>query len=143
MLHAMADEYLDHLRAVPLFSTCSTNDLTAIAQAVDEITVEAGRVLITEGDVGKEAFVIVEGEATVSRNGEDIATLSAGAPFGEMALAERPPRNATVTAATPMRLLVLGQREFVGLLDETPGFARTILAAMATRLREKDLALYG
>lgn len=139
----MADEYLEHLRAVPLFANCSNADLTAIAAAVDEIEVEPGRILITEGEAGREAFIIVSGEATVSRDGQVVATLHPGAPFGEMALVDRSPRNATVTAATPLRLLVLGQREFVALLDGSPGFTRTILAALATRLREKDLALYG
>lgn len=139
----MADEYLEHLRAVPLFANCSNADLTAIAAAVDEIEVEPGRILITEGEAGKEAFIIVSGEATVSRDGQVVATLHPGAPFGEMALVDRSPRNATVTASTPLRLLVLGQREFVALLDGSPGFTRTILAALATRLREKDLALYG
>lgn len=139
----MADEYLEHLRAVPLFANCSNADLTAIAAAVDEIEVEPGRILITEGEAGREAFIIVSGEATVSRDGQVVATLHPGAPFGEMALVDRSPRNATVTASTPLRLLVLGQREFVALLDGSPGFTRTILAALATRLREKDLALYG
>ena len=140
---AMADDYLEHLRAVPLFSNCTNADLAAIAAAVDEIEVEAGRVLVTEGEMGKEAFVIVSGEATVSRDGTNVATIGPGAPFGEMALVDRSPRNATVTAVTAMRLLVLGQREFVGLMDSSPGFARTILAALAARLRAKDLALYG
>lgn len=139
----MADTYLEQLRAVSLFSRCSNAELSTIASAVDEIEVEAGRVLITEGDVGKEAFVIIEGEATVSRDGAAVATLVAGQPFGEMSLVDRSPRNATVTAATSLRLLVLGQREFAGLLDASPAFARTILAALASRLREKDLALFG
>jgi CRP-like cAMP-binding protein len=139
----MADQYLENLRAVPLFSGCSNSELEKIASAVDELSVDAGRVLITEGEVGKEAFVIIEGEATVSRDGAHVATLVAGQPFGEMSLVDRSPRNATVTAATPLRVLVLGQREFAGLLDASPGFARTILAALAARLRAKDLALYG
>lgn len=139
----MADDYLEHLRAVPLFATCSNADLAAIAAAVDELEVEAGRVLVAEGEVGKEAFVIVEGEAVVSRGGEVLNTIGPGNPFGEMALVDRSPRNATVTASTPMRLLVIGQREFVGLMDGSPGFTRSILAAVAARLRAKDVALYG
>ena len=139
----MADHYLEHLREVPLFATCSHADLAAIAAAVDELEVEAGRVLVTEGEVGKEAFVIVEGEATVTRGGETLNTIGPGQPFGEMALVDRSPRNATVTASTPMRLLVIGQREFVGLMDASPGFTRSILAALAARLRAKDVALYG
>ena len=99
--------------------------------------------LVAEGEVGKEAFVIVEGNAVVSRGGEVLNTIGPGNPFGEMALVDRSPRNATVTASTPMRLLVIGQREFVGLMDGSPGFTRSILAAVAARLRAKDVALYG
>lgn len=139
----MADDYLAHLRAVPLFATCSNTDLAAIAAAVDELEVDAGRVLVAEGEVGKEAFVIVEGEAVVTRGGAALNTIGPGQPFGEMALVDRSPRNATVTATTPMRLLVIGQREFVGLMDASPGFTRSILAAVAARLRAKDVALYG
>jgi CRP/FNR family transcriptional regulator, cyclic AMP receptor protein len=139
----MADEYLDHLRAVPLFSGCSNADLQAISRAVDGINVEAGRVIVREGEAGKEAFIVVEGEATVSQHDADVATIGPGAPFGEMALVDRAARNATVTAKTAMRLLVIGQREFGGLMDESPAFTRTILSALAARLREKDVALYG
>ena len=60
-----------------------------------------------------------------------------------MALIDRVPRNATVTATTPMRLLVIGQREFSGLLDEAPDFRNSIMAALAARVRQKDLELYA
>jgi CRP-like cAMP-binding protein len=60
-----------------------------------------------------------------------------------MALLDRAPRNATVTALTPMQLLVVGQREFGALMDESPGFARPILATLSARLRAKDASLYG
>ncbi len=126
-----------------MFASCSNADLAAIAAAVDELEVEAGRVLVTEGEVGKEAFVIVDGEAVVTRADEVLNTIGPGQPFGEMALVDRSPRNATVTASTPMRLLVIAQREFVGLMDASPGFTHSILAALAARLRAKDVALYG
>jgi CRP-like cAMP-binding protein len=82
--------------------------------------------------------VIIEGTATVSRHGRKVATLGPGDAFGELALLDKAPRNATVTAATPMELVVLGQREFGGLIDEVPGFARKLLAGMARRLRDSD-----
>lgn len=139
----MADKYIEHLRAIPLFSASSKKDLEKIARGADEISVEAGRVLTKEGDLGREAFVIIEGEASVTQDGSEVARLGPGDPFGEMALLDRAPRNATVTALTPMQLLVVGQREFGGLMDESPGFAKPILAAMAARLRQKDISLYG
>ena len=55
-----------------------------------------------------------------------------------MALLDRGPRSATIVADTPMTLLVLGQREFSGVLDEIPGLAHKLLSTMAARLREAD-----
>ena len=139
----MSDRYIDHLATVPLFALCSRADLAKIARVTDEVRVEAGRVLMSEGEPGHEAFVVVDGSATVTRGGEVLATVGPGAVVGEMALVDRAPRNATVTADTAMDLLVLGKREFSGLLDEAPDFRASILAALADRVRQKDLELYG
>lgn len=100
--------------------------------------VAAGRVLVSEGSSGSEFFVILEGTAKVSRRGRKVATLGPGAAFGELALLDKAPRNATVTAETDMELVVLGQREFGGVIDEVPGVARKLLTGMARRLREAD-----
>ena len=93
---------------------------------------------MTEGETGHEFFVILSGTAQVARHGRKIATLGPGDAFGELALLEKAPRNATVVAETDMELVVLGQREFAGIVDEVPGFARKMLAGMAKRLREAD-----
>jgi CRP-like cAMP-binding protein len=74
----------------------------------------------------------------VRRNNRKVATLGPGQYFGEMALLDRRPRSATVTSETDMTLLVLGQRQFNGVLDAVPALSRKMLAAMATRLREAD-----
>lgn len=139
----MADQFVAHLATVPLFAQCSKHDLAEIARFVDEIQVEAGRELVTEGDVGHEAFIVVDGSAQVSRGGEPVAEIGAGAVFGEMALIDRVPRNASVTATSPMTLLVIGKREFSGLLDESRSFRESIMAALADRVRQKDFELYG
>ncbi len=139
----MADHFAEHLATVPLFARCSSRDLAKIARLTDEIEVEEGRPIVAEGELGHEAFVVVEGSATISRAGTEMATIGPGAVFGEMALIDRVPRNASVTASTPMRLLVIGQREFTGLLDEAPDFRNSIMAALADRVRQKDLDLFG
>jgi CRP/FNR family cyclic AMP-dependent transcriptional regulator len=132
------DAFLDHLAQVPLFSALSRKELALVARRAEDVKVEPGRVLVSEGSTGSEFFVIIDGEATVSRRGRKVATLGPGAAFGELALLDKAPRNATVTAETPMEVVVLGQREFGGLIDEVPGFARKLLAGMAKRLRESD-----
>lgn len=135
---ARNDAFLNHLAEVPLFSALSRKDLALIARRAEDVRVDPGKVLIDEGATGSEFFVIVEGTARVSRRGRRIAILGPGAAFGELALLDRAPRNATVTAETPMELVVLGQREFGGIIDEVPGFARKLLAGMARRLRDAD-----
>ena len=104
----------------------------------DEVTVETGKDIVTEGSTGHEFFMILDGEANVSRGGKKVAALSGGDYFGELSILDRSPRNATVTATTPMTLLVLGQREFSGVLDEVPGLAHKLLITMAHRVREGD-----
>jgi CRP-like cAMP-binding protein len=126
------------LSKIWLFSTCSSRDLRTIRKATEEVTVPAGRVLCEEGTIGREFFLIVDGYATVSRNGQKIATLGPGQYFGELALLDRRPRSATVVSDTEMLLLVLGQRQFNGILDAVPALSHKLLAAMATRLRESD-----
>jgi CRP-like cAMP-binding protein len=140
---ASRDAYLDHLTAIPLFSALSKKDLQKIAKASDEVTVEPGRTLVEEGGAGHEAYVIVDGEADVTRNGSLVAALGPGDHFGELALLDGGPRTATVTSRTAMRLLVLGQREFSGTLDEVPGLAHKLMATMATLIREMDEKAYG
>ena len=133
------DNHLDKLADVPLFSACSRKDLQKIAKASDEVDVKAGRVLVDQGKTGHEFFLILDGEATVRRNNRKIASLGAGDYFGELALLAREPRDASVSADTDMKLLILGQREFTGLLDSIPGLAAKILGIMARRLRQADL----
>jgi CRP-like cAMP-binding protein len=132
------DAFLDHLAEVPLFSALSRKELALVARRAEDVKVQPGKVLVTEGSTGSEFFVIIDGNAKVSRRGRKVATLGPGAAFGELALLDKAPRNATVTAETPMELVVLGQREFGGIVDEVPGFARKLLAGMARRLRDAD-----
>ncbi len=133
----MAHGELD-LSKIWLFSTSSNKDLRTIRRTLEEVPVPAGRVLCEQGTIGREFFIIVKGEASVRRNGRKVATLGPGQYFGELALLDRRPRSATVTSETEMDLLVLGQRQFNGVLDAVPALSRKMLAAMATRLREAD-----
>ncbi|MEY2437223.1 MAG: family transcriptional regulator, cyclic receptor protein, partial [Acidimicrobiaceae bacterium] len=115
------DSYLDHLAQVPLFAACSRKELQTIAKASDEVTVPSDKVLVEQGTSGRECFVIVDGTASVKRNGRRVATLGPGSYFGELSLLDKGPRTATVTAETPLTVLVLGPREFSSVLDAVPG----------------------
>jgi CRP-like cAMP-binding protein len=131
-------EFIEHLRAVPLFAACSSRDLARVARHTEDVSVPEGKELVREGATGHEFFVIISGTAKVTRRGRKINELGPGDSFGELALLDRAPRNATVVAETPMELAVIGQREFAGIIDDVPGFGRKLLAGMAARLREAD-----
>jgi CRP-like cAMP-binding protein len=134
------DQFIEHLSQVPLFSALSRRELALVARRAEDVTVPAGKVLVSEGETGQQFFVIMSGQAKLTRRGRKIALLGPGHSFGELALLDKHPRNATAVAETPMELVVLGQREFAGLIDDVPGFARKLLAAMAGRLRAADMA---
>ena len=97
----------NRLRSLPLFADVSDEELSQIATLAQEISVEAGRELVREGDFSYEFMAIEEGEAEVTRHGEHVADLGPGDFFGEMGLLEKTLRNATVTAKTPMQLVTL------------------------------------
>jgi CRP-like cAMP-binding protein len=137
------EQYLDHLASVPLFTGFTTNELRDVAKATVELNLEQGKEFVTQGEVGREAFIIVEGTADVLRGGTKIAQLGPGAVVGELALLDHGPRTASVVAATPLTVLVLGPREFSGLLDEVPTLTHKILANLASKVRELDSQHFG
>ncbi len=126
------------LSKIWLFSGSSGKELRMLRRAAEEVHVPGGRVLCEEGTIGREFFFILDGRAAVKRRGRRVATLGPGAYFGELALLDRRPRSATVESETDMNLLVLGQRQFNGVLEAMPSLTRKLLAAMAQRLREAD-----
>jgi CRP-like cAMP-binding protein len=73
----------------------------------------------------------------VERSGKKVASLGPGAFFGDLALLDRAPRNASVIAESPMELARVGQKAFDELLD-VPGFSKKLLAGLARRLRQED-----
>ena len=124
-----------------MFSYLTKKQLLEVARHTDEIQVEAGSVLARAGDVGRELFIIVDGTATVSRNGTTLAQLGRGDCVGEMALLDHQPRSADVVADEPMSVLVVSGREFKPLLESAPDLSLRLLRSLAQRLREVDAAL--
>ena len=94
------DTKLELLRGIPLFSGCSRRELREIALVADEIVVPDGTALTREGETGMELVVIVDGEATVTRRGRTINTVSGGDFVGEIALVSDTPRTA-FTSTSP------------------------------------------
>ena len=66
---ARRDAFIDHLQQVPLFAACSRKDLQLVARRAEDVRVPAGKTLVSEGETGHEFFVILDGEARVTRQG--------------------------------------------------------------------------
>jgi len=137
MLHR--NQKVDLIKKVPLFSNCSKQELGEIAQLADEIDLNEGKVLIREGERGREFFVLLEGNADVTRDGGSLNTLGPGDFFGEIALVSHSPRTATVTTTTPVRALVITDRSFQRLLEDAPSMQLKVLQALAERLAPESL----
>jgi CRP-like cAMP-binding protein len=125
---------VDSLRIVPLFGHCSRKELQAIAQLGDEIDLPEGKVLMREGERGREFFVLLSGTADVTKGGAFVRQLIPGDFCGEISLVSKQPRTATVTATTPLEVLVITDQAFGGLMSRMPVVASHVLDALAERV---------
>jgi ATP-binding cassette, subfamily B, bacterial len=89
---------------------------------------------VGEGSHGYSFFVLAEGTAAVTAEGEELATLQAGDFFGEVAMLGSGRRTASVTSTAPVRLLVMFGTEFRQLQDAYPEVADRITLAMRERV---------
>ncbi len=128
------DAKVELIRGVPLFSRCTRREAEQIARVADEIDLPAGKELTREGETGREFLILVDGEAEVRRGGRKLRTLRGGDYLGEIALLTKSPRTATVTASTPVRALVITDRAFRRMIEESPEIASKVLATLAERL---------
>ena len=131
------DRKIEELRQVPGFRTLSSAELKTLARLAEECEVPEGTVLMREGEVARESCVIMDGWATVTIGGVPVAVAGPGQHLGEMAMLDRGPRTATVTAKTPLRVMVVGPEAFTAFAAE-PGVARSMAAGLSKRLRAVD-----
>jgi CRP-like cAMP-binding protein len=125
---------IDLLKRIPLFAGCSKAELLEIAMSADELDLRDGHVLTREGRPGREFFVLIEGTVRVAKGGKKIADLGGGDWFGEIALLTHVPRTATVTATSPVRVLVVTDRAFRRVVETMPRIAIKVLASVGQRL---------
>jgi CRP-like cAMP-binding protein len=130
--------YLGFLRGVPMFSACSDAELEQIADRGFVRTFQDGTPLVAEGEQGNEFFVISSGKASVQRGSKEVGTLQSGDFFGELALFDPAPRNASVLASGLVAAVVLARENFLSQLDDSPTIRDSLLRGMARRLHELD-----
>jgi CRP-like cAMP-binding protein len=135
---AANDSKADLIGSVPLFKGLSRAELAEVAKLMDEVDVPAGHVLMTQGDIGRQMFVVARGRVAVERNGQKVNELGPGGAAGEMALISEGPRNATVTTMEPSLLLVADHRGFHSLMDVSPTIRLRIFEGLAEKIRSLD-----
>ena len=128
---------IELLRKLPALKAYDDRSLAKLARLVDVVDLDEGAPLTLEGKAGRESFLIAEGWAEVSLRGETVATLGPGQFVGEMAMLDHQPRTATVTARTPMKLVVIGPKEFATFMAD-PAVSRAMATELTERLRRVE-----
>ena len=134
----MADVDLSKLE---FFEGFSQDELAKVRAMAENVSAEAGAVLMEQGDVGQEAFVVLSGQAGVFVNGHRVAAVGPGSAVGEMALLDRHPRSATVKALTDLELLSFDYDRFQQLLQTMPKAAARVMAQLNEKLRVQNQQL--
>lgn len=131
---ALAPAHVALLRAVPIFTPLPVAIVDQLARDARPLQAPAGKRIITEGEHGDAFYVIADGEVDVAADGTPLQLLHAGDAFGEIALLRDVPRTATVTARTPVDLLVITRDEFLAAVTGYPESAAAAHAVAAARL---------
>ena len=124
----------DELRSIPVFSNLTDGQRERAAERLQEVDVGLGAVIARQGDFAYHLFVVREGTAAVTIDGELVTSLGPGSTFGEIGVLEHGRRTANVVAATPMRLLTMSVGDFEELAADLPEFAAHARAMAQYRL---------
>jgi CRP/FNR family transcriptional regulator, cyclic AMP receptor protein len=130
----------NHLKSVPLFAGMGRKERRVLASRADEIDIPEGKKLATEGSFAYEFFVIEKGTAEVTIGEERLTELGPGDFFGELGVLASERRTATVTATSPMEVIVLTARALRALDREHPEVHRRLEQAIEERLPRSGAA---
>jgi CRP-like cAMP-binding protein len=124
----------EELRSIPLFKNLTDGQRERVAERLQEVDVDLGAVIARQGAFAYHLFVVREGTAVVTIDGELVGSLGPGSTFGEIGVLDHGRRTANVVAATPMRLLTMRVWDFDELAAELPEFAAQVKATAQHRL---------
>jgi CRP/FNR family transcriptional regulator, cyclic AMP receptor protein len=116
-----------------IFDGLSSAEVARIRSAGTAITLPQGWSPIAERTPADKAYIIEEGEVSVRRGGQEVATLGPGQIIGEAAILNRSLRSASVVATTPLRVLHLTGDALERLVAQVPAFGEAVRSATAER----------
>jgi CRP/FNR family cyclic AMP-dependent transcriptional regulator len=126
------------IAGVDLFAGLSRSSMKHLVDATKEVTHPPGRTVAAEGQGALAFHILLEGSATVSKDGRELRTLGPGDYFGEISMIDGKPRSATVTTVDSVRALAIPHQDFEAVIDKDPDFARQLLKTLCARLREAE-----
>jgi CRP-like cAMP-binding protein len=126
---------VERLRRLPLFGELDYHDLSTIARHVGEAEASEGEILFEQGSIPYEMFVIEEGTAEVTRDGEPVGSIGPGDVVGEIALVRLQRRMATVRVTSPIRAVTVSADDLQVIEEEMPEIARQLRSIMTARER--------
>lgn len=136
---------VEALRRLPLFQYCSYQELVKVLNIVHVRTYQPGQVILEEGTLGDDFFVLLSGKVHVLKKQQLLATLERGSHFGEMGLVDRAPRSATVRVAEPTKVMVIRRKDFYPMLKHEPHLTVKLLwcflHSLNNRLRNTNTEL--
>jgi CRP-like cAMP-binding protein len=121
------------LRKLPLFAGCTAAELQGVGALLTPTDIPAGETFLREDAPGYQVLILVDGSATVSRQGRDVAVLGPGDVAGELAALGGGRRSASVTALTPVRAYACTRAEFMGILAVAPSVGEAVRRIAAER----------
>ena len=128
----------EFLARVPLFADCSTQEVDAIVEAMQEQAFDGGQIIVNQGTPGQAFYLILSGRVEIVRDGRSLGAFGPGDFFGEMSLLDSAPRSATIRAIEPTSCVMLSSWDFRALLEKTPSIAFRLLEVLSRRLRVAD-----
>ena len=133
----------EHLRRYPLFAKLTDAELLSLAERSRTRSFKRGEALFRKDDPGTHLYVVLDGSVKIALPGEFgqealVSIMRKGDFFGELALFDPAPRNATITTNAPVTMAVLDRDDFQATLDEVPALRDALLRGMARRLHELD-----
>jgi len=132
----MANE--EFLGRVPIFASCTPEEIAAISEVAQESGFQAGQIIVTQGTPGQAFYLILAGRVEIIRDGQSLGAFGPGDFFGEMSLLDSAPRSATIKALEITNCLMLSSWDFKALLERYPSIAVKLLEVLSRRLRVAD-----
>jgi CRP/FNR family transcriptional regulator, cyclic AMP receptor protein len=125
---------IEDLARVNRFEDFTPTEMHQVVEAATYLTVPENWALMVEQQPADKAYLILSGEVSVRRHGEEVARLGPGEVIGEMALVNHKLRSATVVAATPLEVLHFTDETVSGLTEKIPHFRDALMGAVEERI---------